>query len=61
MLLTGSRVARTRYGSQVVAAMTAAMTPMTASRISGSSAALNPWRRRETASSTAISTTVKAP
>ena len=61
MLLTGLRAARTKNGSQVVLAMAAAITAMTASRRSGSSASLKPpCRQREPASSRAISTIVNA-
>ena len=61
MLLTGLRAARNTNGSQVVAPIAAAMTAMTASRRSGSSAALNPERRhRDPASSSAISDIVNA-
>ena len=61
MLLTGLRAARNRNGNHVMAAIGAAMTAMTASRRTGSSAPFRPpCRQRAPASSTAITINVKA-
>ena len=61
MLLTGLCAARSRNGNQVVAPIAAVMTPMTASRRSGSSASLKPPRRhRVPAAARAISNIVNA-